>query len=134
VILKMADLWQADSTAMPNASQESLSAQGLSENWLEKARHIVSIVETVGQGLDTLQREARLTGVRFKRTPALKQLSGNLTPRVGLTSYYKYRRLYQEYAGDLSLPPSSGVNGCPIYSTKGSKRHGCTEAEICGCV
>jgi hypothetical protein len=100
VILKMADLWQADSTAMPNASQESLSAQGLSENWLEKARHIVSIVETVGQGLDTLQREARLTGVRFKRTPALKQLIGNLTPRVGLTSYYKYRRLYQEYAGD----------------------------------
>ena len=30
----------------------------------------------------------------------------------------------------LSLPPNSGVNGCPLYSTKGSIWNGSTEAKI----
>lgn len=100
VILEMATLWQADSTMMPQTSYESLSAAGLPEHWLEKARYITRTVESVDEQVEEAKREAHLTGVLFKRTPALKRIVGQLQPSIGLTTYYKYRRLYQEHMGD----------------------------------
>lgn len=95
----MSALWGANPHLTSDVLTSSVTADGLPEHWLTKARYI-TVVETVANKLEAAEREAALTGTPFRRTDSLKHIVRDLKPKVGLTSYYQYRRLYQQYKGD----------------------------------
>jgi hypothetical protein len=100
IILEMSVLWGANPHLSPDIPASTLTSAGLPEQWLTKARQIIAVVETVAKRLSAAEREAYLIGVPFRHTESLKQIVRGLKPSLGLTSYYQYRRLYQQYGGD----------------------------------
>lgn len=72
----------------------------LSASLLQRGEKIVSVVETVERWLKEKERLALLQGVKMDYTNAIKQACARLDPPIGLTSYYKYRRLYRVNEGD----------------------------------
>lgn len=74
---------------------------GLPDNLLRRAAQIVSTIETIERLLADKERLARVQNQKLDYTQMLKQVCGQLTEPIGLTSYYKYRRLYRRNEGDL---------------------------------
>jgi hypothetical protein len=100
-VLDMRELWEAHTQQSPEPAASLLSAPGLPATWLTKARQIVKVVETVTKRLNAAERDAYLAGTLFRYTDSLKHIIRNLKPPLGLTRYYHYRRLYQQYHADV---------------------------------
>jgi hypothetical protein len=77
-----------------------ISATGLPDNLLHKAKQMVTTVETVERLVQAQTRLALGQGTKIKATTAIKQACAQLEDPIGLTSYYKYRRLYRQHDGD----------------------------------
>ncbi len=77
-----------------------VTATELPDSLLEKAETIVTVVETVERYLEEKERLAWLQGKKLVYVTAIKQACAELKNRIGLTTYYKYRRLYRENDGD----------------------------------
>lgn len=75
-------------------------ATGLPDNLLRRAAQIVSTIETVERLLVSKERLAQAQNQNLDYTTTLEQLLGQLAEPIGLTSYYKYRRLYRQNEGD----------------------------------
>lgn len=75
-------------------------ASGLPDNLLRRASRIVSTIETIERLLVSKEQLARVQNQKLDYTTALEQLLGQLAEPMGLTSYYKYRRLYRQNEGD----------------------------------
>jgi len=78
----------------------SVTTTGLPDKLLEKAETIVTVVESVAQWLREKERLALLQGEKMSCAVAAKQACAQLENPIGLTTYYKYRRLYREHDGD----------------------------------
>ena len=74
---------------------------------LDKASTVIHVVEFVEKALATEERRAHQQAIPFRQTETLKQILCQLHPPVGMTSYYKYRSRYHEYAGDRGRIASS---------------------------
>lgn len=77
-----------------------VTATGLPESFLTKAELIVDVVETTRRQVAEAERQAYFSGTTFQYTAALKRILKARARPVGLTTYYKYRKLYDTYAGD----------------------------------
>jgi hypothetical protein len=73
-----------------------LDAATLPAPLLQKADHIIDIVETVETGAARLLREAK----DLTRTEALQQMCQRLPVPIALSTYYNYRLLYEAHQGD----------------------------------
>lgn len=73
---------------------------GLPDNLLQKAETIVTAVESVAHWVQEKERLALLQGQKLVYVKAIKQACAKLKPPIGLTAYYKYRRLYHQNDGD----------------------------------
>ncbi len=91
-------------TQSPSATDSTESHPGtltdLPATLLDKANTVIRVVETVDLALATAKRQAHQQDVLFQQTWELKQILSHLHPPIGMTSYYKYRQLYQEHQGD----------------------------------
>jgi transposase InsO family protein len=80
------------------SQQTPTSSMGVSETLLSRATIIIELVETIRLELDEAQMQARIQGKTFAYTSALKNILKKHP--IGLTTYYKYRKLYDEHHGD----------------------------------
>lgn len=76
-----------------------LDDMGLPETFLSKAAFMIEIVDRIDARVEEAISRAVRTGQRLTRTTALKQVIQMPDIPVGLTTYYKYRELYQQYSG-----------------------------------
>jgi hypothetical protein len=60
---------------------------------------MIDVVEAVEKLVDEERRRATLRNEDFRRVPALKRALNHLNPRVELTTYYKYRKIYRSNNG-----------------------------------
>lgn len=67
---------------------------------LTRADKIIQTVETVERLLAQTQQRTKLHGETFRRTQSLQQVVQQLEPPIAWPTFYKYRRLYQQYDGD----------------------------------
>jgi hypothetical protein len=107
---------QIEERYVSSAKPGAVLAHDLPENFVIKAHLITHIVETVKRQVCEEEQRAQARGEPFSQTQALRralatcsgsriQVHVNGTPQehllyVGLTSYYKYERLYSLYQGD----------------------------------
>jgi hypothetical protein len=80
-----------------------LNVNGLPDQLMRQADGIVAVVELVERlvaaeaGRVALGRDGQ---TKFLRLPAVRRACAQLAEPIGLTTYYKYRRLYRKYHGD----------------------------------
>lgn len=67
--------------------------------FIKKADLIIHTVESVEKRLDDEKHLVELNGGNFQYVPALKRTLARLEEPVGLTCYYKYRRIYRKNQG-----------------------------------
>lgn len=77
-----------------------VSATGLPDNLMNKANQIVTSVTTIERLVGAKERLALAQGKKLNYTVALEAACAQLETPIGLTSYYKYRRLYRIHNGD----------------------------------
>jgi transposase InsO family protein len=75
-------------------------ATGLPDHLLRRASQIVSTIETMDRLLASQERLALDQNRKFDYTATLKKLLEHLAEPLGLTNYYKYRRLYRQNEGN----------------------------------
>jgi hypothetical protein len=142
------------------AEPGAVLAHDLPSNFVMKAQLITRIVETIKRLISEEEQRAQARGEPFSQTQALRralatcngsqravQVNGQDKEHiihVGLTTYYKYERLYTLYQGDeaqiaasfhrstfrLSATPSftsSTPASCSTTATRESQRRGCTD-------
>lgn len=85
-----------------------------------RARHIITTVEAVEAEMSQVQCQAHLQDTLFRRTPTLKQVLSHLDPPLALSTFYKYRRLYQESAGSTSTL-AAALRRSSLHQTRMSK-------------
>lgn len=79
--------------------RSELVGMGLPEALLQRAEALVAIVEAVEQHVAEEEQRALRQGEPFRRTTALQRAVTRLDPPLALSTFYKYRRLYQTYQG-----------------------------------
>lgn len=99
------DLHQA--IAQHTQTREPKSEAGLSPALLSKADVIIEVVESTQQALHNRQRQATLKGETLKHTDALRAILQQREHPIGLTTYYKYRKLYR--TGDANRAHIAGA-------------------------
>jgi hypothetical protein len=77
---------------------ESATAIGLPDYAVRTADRIIATLEQVDKVLSEAERMATLRGEEFKRTDQIKRACEIC--KIGLTSYYKYRKVYRRYGGN----------------------------------
>jgi hypothetical protein len=105
-VVPLKTIWGLDgSTQIMEAFHEKSdpagsTISGLPDSFLAKADLVIEVVETTRQQLAEAENEAHFTGQPVHYTPTLKHILETRDAPVGLTTYYKYRKRYETYAGD----------------------------------
>jgi hypothetical protein len=73
---------------------------GLPDPFLAKADFIIAIVNRIEDQVDHFSHQALQRGERPSHTDLLRHVLQLPDIPIGLTTYYKYRRLYQQYSGN----------------------------------
>jgi hypothetical protein len=71
----------------------------LPQNLLERADEMIRIVETVEALVNAAAQHAQRYGETFVRTKALEHAVLQLNPPIALSTFYKYRKRYQDHDG-----------------------------------
>lgn len=79
-----------------------VALSGLADNLVQRAATMVRVVETVERWLRDKERLARLQGTKMNYTREIEKACLQVEPPVKPNTYYKYRRVYRAYAGDLA--------------------------------
>ena len=77
-----------------------VAVTGLPDKLLQKAETIVTVVETVERWLQAKEQMASQQSQKLNYVTVIKQVCTQLENPIGLTTYYKYRRLYRKHDGD----------------------------------
>ena len=94
----LADLQQEIAAYQPQAKQ--VDATTLPPPLLARADNIVAVVETVERMVAQRERRAWLQGETAQRTPMLQWAVKQLDVPLALSTFYKYRHLYDQSQGD----------------------------------
>jgi hypothetical protein len=107
---------QIEERSLSRVENASVLAHDLPENFVVKAQLITYLMETIGPLVELEKQRAQAQGEPFSQTLALRRALAKLAGtrisvwvngqkkehiiHVGLTTYYKYERLYTLYQGD----------------------------------
>lgn len=81
-------------------AQALVDGNGLPQALMDKAHAIIEYVEYVQQRLEAMLFAAQQQGTPMKQTIALKQTLQGAQVSIGLTTYYKYLKVYRQYHGN----------------------------------
>lgn len=81
-------------------AQAFIDGNGLPQALMDKAHTIIEYVEYVQHRLEAQLFTAQQQGTPMKQTVALKQILHEAHVSIGLTTYYKYVKLYRQHHGN----------------------------------